>query len=139
MAYSTDSRTPSEIQQELSTKSKLCFVTVGATVSFNTLVQAVVSTPFLEALAAEKYTRVRIQYGRTGQATFDESLCKVKVENHGRIPGDLTIEGIDLVMNSDDMDSELMQILGRDGRAEGMLISHAGRTRLLSPTQMSRH
>src|ERR1700760_4656005 len=126
MAYSTDARAPSQIQDQLSSQPKLCFVTVGATVSFNSLVQAVVCTPFLEALAAESYTRVRIQYGRTGKSTFDESLAKVQEENAGKVPGNLAIEGIDLVMNSDDMDAELMQILGRDGRAEGMLISHAG-------------
>src|SRR5689334_2392544 len=52
--------------------TKLCFVTVGATASFNALVQEILSVPFLEALRASQYTDLMIQYGQQGEALFRE-------------------------------------------------------------------
>ena len=52
-------------------QQKLCFVSVGATASFPTLIKTTLSAPFLSALHSLGYTELLVQYGEDGQSTFD--------------------------------------------------------------------
>lgn len=105
---------------------KLCFVTVGATATFNSLVREVLSLPFLTALQKQNYTHLLVQHGSLGYEVFE----KLKRE-HGRDPKEqfgLNIEGFDF--NVEGLKQEMMTVKANPGvnRLEGMIISHAGKT-----------
>ena len=51
---------------------KQCFVTVGATASFNELISATLAQDFLAALEKSGYTDLRVQYGKGNKALFDQ-------------------------------------------------------------------
>ncbi|OJD22526.1 hypothetical protein ACJ73_06126 [Blastomyces percursus] len=107
-----------------SKQAKLCFVTVGATAPFNALVLEVLGEPFLEALKANNYTDLRIQYGQMGAAAFQEfnqrdgSMVK---ERYG-----LNLTGFDF--NLTGLKSEMLAVKADDSanKAEGLVVSHAG-------------
>jgi beta-1,4-N-acetylglucosaminyltransferase len=104
--------------------TKLCFVTVGATASFNALVKEVLDTPFLEALQANHYTDVMIQYGEHGIEIFHEFTAA-----HGNSILDkygLFVTGFDF--NLDGLKQEIMSVKAdrEISREEGVVISHAG-------------
>lgn len=54
--------------------TKICFVTVGATASFVSLIRTVVSGPFIKALRSNHYTDLRVQFGTDGFDPFKEAL-----------------------------------------------------------------
>lgn len=60
------------MNNSISEPTKRCFVTVGATASFTSLIQNVLQPTFLQALKQHKYTELRIQYGKNGKKTFDD-------------------------------------------------------------------
>ncbi|WEW57623.1 N-acetylglucosaminyldiphosphodolichol N-acetylglucosaminyltransferase catalytic subunit alg13 [Emydomyces testavorans] len=102
---------------------KVCFVTVGATASFNSLVREVLSQPFLAALQKHNYTHLLIQFGQLGYEVFDEFN-----REHGPVIKEkfgLSIEGFDY--NVDGLKQEMMAVKANPGlyRDEGMIISHA--------------
>lgn len=96
---------------------KLCFVTVGATASFEKLIQQVLSPQFLETLAKRQYTHLLIQYGKGGSQTF-EIFANGEQSHHGLIIG-----GFD---SKPSIDRELMLTKKRDDQELGLIISHAG-------------
>jgi beta-1,4-N-acetylglucosaminyltransferase len=103
---------------------KLCFVTVGATASFNALVKEVLDSKFLEALHANNYTDVMIQYGEHGKEIFREfsaTYGRAVLENYG-----LLVTGFDF--NLEGLKQEIMTVKAdrEMSRAEGVVISHAG-------------
>ncbi|EEP75728.1 predicted protein [Uncinocarpus reesii 1704] len=105
-------------------RAKLCFVTVGATASFNSLVREVLSLPFLGALREQHYTHLLLQFGQLGYELFDEFI-----REHGpdlKEKFGLRIEGFDY--NIDGLKKEMMAVKANAGvhRDEGMIISHAG-------------
>lgn len=51
---------------------KRCFLTVGATASFTSLIRAALSPQFLEILYKHDYTHLRIQYGKDGRKIFED-------------------------------------------------------------------
>ncbi|KAJ5281101.1 family 28 glycosyltransferase [Penicillium angulare] len=53
---------------------KLCFVTVGATASFERLIQEVLNEAFFRTLASNNFTHLTIQYGKDTKALVDELL-----------------------------------------------------------------
>ncbi|KAI1933128.1 N-acetylglucosaminyldiphosphodolichol N-acetylglucosaminyltransferase catalytic subunit alg13 [Ophidiomyces ophidiicola] len=103
---------------------KLCFVTVGATASFNTLVREILNADFLEALRKQSYTHLLIQFGQLGYEvfnTFKNTSGPDLKEKFG-----LAIDGFDY--NVDGLKQEMMAIKANPGlhRLEGVIISHAG-------------
>lgn len=52
--------------------SKLCFVTIGATAAFDSLLRAVLSQSFIEALVEFGYTDLQVQYGANGYSLFHQ-------------------------------------------------------------------
>ena len=109
--------------------SKVCFVTIGATASFDRLLGAVLETPFLEALHHAKYTGLIVQYGKEGGRTiYDEFVAK----DRGSVQQNLGIEitGFDFKINGIEQYMRMAKGDRSTGSEEGLVISHAGWTSL---------
>lgn len=113
-------------------KTKVCFVTVGATAPFDALIKAIFEPKFLQALHDAGFTLLRIQHGHEGQDGFFQRLagqpavldicenCKIDISGFG--------------FNKDGLDAEIRAAKGIGGReakqvdmVEGAVISHAGK------------
>ncbi|TID16472.1 glycosyltransferase family 1 protein [Venturia nashicola] len=115
-------------------KNKVCFVTIGATASFPSLIRAVLSPSFLHAASSHDYTKLIIQFGRGGDSLFKE-LC-MKAQKEG--PYGLTVEGFDL---TNDMMGEMrvVKASAREGRQreEGIVLCHAGTGSVLDALRLA--
>lgn len=100
---------------------KLCFVTVGATASFEKLLEQVLTSKFLETLAERHYTHLLIQYGKNGEEIY-QSFLESAQSHHGIILG-----GFDFKPT---IESEMMMTVEREKRQQerGLIICHAGMT-----------
>ena len=99
---------------------KVCFVTVGATASFDALIQATLSPPFLEALKSYNYTHLRLQHGKDGQKVLEQ------FDTTNRGVQDINISGFDF--NKQGLGAEMRAAKGEGNRVEGVVVSHAGST-----------
>ena len=107
--------------------SKTCFVTIGATASFNALIEAVLHDKFLGALIADDYTELLLQHGKEGGEYLD---WFERDEDTGEIDYfGLKIHGFKY--NKRGLGAEMLTTKGADGRQEGVVISHAGTAALL--------
>lgn len=95
---------------------KLCFVTIGATAGFDSLIRAAINPEFLRALKDCGYTDLRLQHGKTGHSILQELRLH---ENFG-----IRISGFDF--NKQGLGDEMRSAKGDKGRQEGAVISHAG-------------
>ncbi|KAK5937480.1 N-acetylglucosaminyldiphosphodolichol N-acetylglucosaminyltransferase catalytic subunit alg13 [Knufia obscura] len=107
--------------------TKRCFVTVGATASFTSLIRAVLEPTFLEALGKEGYTELRMQFGKGGKKTFDDYSWVLPDELKQRLG--ISITGFDF--NKDGLREEMLAAKRTYGKSkyagvEGCVISHAG-------------
>jgi beta-1,4-N-acetylglucosaminyltransferase len=105
--------------------SKVCFVTIGATASFDKLLKAVLERSFLEALYDAEYTDLVIQYGKEGgKAIYDRFISTdgERVKQNGGPE----ITGFDF--NTNGLGQEMRKTKGdpRIGSKEGLVVSHAG-------------
>ncbi|KAI9735855.1 MAG: N-acetylglucosaminyldiphosphodolichol N-acetylglucosaminyltransferase catalytic subunit alg13 [Cirrosporium novae-zelandiae] len=108
---------------EVTLKQRLCFVTIGATASFNDLLSAALSRPFLEALFQAGYTDLLLQYGKEeGQHIFEDFIHTHPKGTDGQYG--LNINGFDF--NKRGLGQEMRAAKGEQGRREGVVISHAG-------------
>ena len=105
----------------MSQTSKGCFVTVGATASFDNLVSAVLTAKFLSSLQNSGYTSLVIQYGKSGANFYSSCLRKAEKEFGGKVP--LTVEGFDF-KTGDFREYIESVVCGQNG---GLLIAHAGK------------
>lgn len=121
-------------KQESSISSgKRCFVTIGATASFNSLVRAVLSAEFIKALEQAKYTELRIQYGdHEGEAIFRSRVEDLSIASGA---GALTITGFGF--DATGLKAEMIAVKGQNKEHEGLVVSHAGRC--LNITVMRTH
>ena len=99
---------------------KLCFVTVGATASFNTLVEACFAPDFLRVLQDVGYTHLVIQYGKDFGERF--KMLREAIEENSKITID--ISGFDFKTSGTLYDMRAAK--GHWGGIEGSVISHAG-------------
>lgn len=106
---------------------KLCFVTIGATASFNSLISACLEPTFLSTLSNAGYTHLLVQYGKGGKDIFDRFEAKTESVK----PSGLTVAGFDFKSG---LMQELRSARGMPGDHEGVVISHAG---TLSPFSFS--
>ena len=97
---------------------KLCFVTIGATASFDALIKAVLSAPFLETLKSAGYTDLLIQHGLAGEKLLTEFKSGTNQEHGIRIRG--------FAFNKKGLGEEMRAAKGGKDDAEGVVISHAG-------------
>lgn len=102
--------------------SKTCFVTIGATASFDRLIRAAVSVDFAKALESQGYTDLLVQYGKDGDGLFD--ACLREAQSAGT--STLKITGFDLDMDGLGQYMKQAKGLGTKGANEGVVISHAG-------------
>ena len=115
-----------DVKHEASnTPTKVCFVTIGATASFDKLLKAVLESSFLQALRDAKYTNLIIQYGKEeGKAIYDSFVAR----EHDSIKqnGGLEVFGFDF--NTNGLGQEMRRAKGgsKTGSEEGLVISHAG-------------
>lgn len=101
---------------------RFCFVTTGATADFDSLIRAILSPPFLEALEEDGYTDLVIQHGSSGARIFDELIAANPKISHGRHR--LRISGFDF--KKEGLSADMQFVKGEEGRLPGVVISHAG-------------
>ena len=110
------------VAQAEKTPRKTCFVTIGATASFNALLEAVLTRDFLEALHALDYTDLLLQYGKEGASILDHFQ---KSQDHvSEAVPKIDITGFDF--NKQGLGQEMRAAKGENGDLEGVVISHAG-------------
>ena len=98
---------------------KLCFVTVGATASFEALLEQVLTSEFLETLADRDYTHLLLQYGKDGEKIYNNFL-QSGVSHHG-----LTLGGFDFKPS---IEPEMVMTTEREKpqQERGLVICHGG-------------
>lgn len=110
---------------------KVCFVTIGATASFATLIRAVLTSAFFAALQTHRYTDLLVQYGADGEELYATELRKV--QDTGLYVG-ITTTGFGLDAAGLGAHMQLAKSGGNKG-LEGVVISHAGMKHRRSKTQ----
>ncbi len=105
--------------------SKVCFVTIGATASFDKLLKAVLDISLLEALHKAEYTDLLIQYGKEKGKTIYDSFISREHDKVKRTWG-INITGFDFNING--LGEQMRKAKGAPGSGskEGLIISHAG-------------
>ena len=101
---------------------KLCFVTIGATASFDELIAGALSLAFLTTLRDAGYTDLLLQYGKDGERILQKFLKESAlngVQDYG-----LKIGGFDF--KKDGLEKEMRAAKGEDNASEGVVMSHAG-------------
>ncbi|GAB7345799.1 hypothetical protein MBLNU457_4061t2 [Dothideomycetes sp. NU457] len=113
---------------------KYCFVTIGATASFASLIRAVLSPSFLAGLKAHNYTHLVVQYGADGASLYQAELRKTReTVQHAEV----IIEGFPLDQSGLGKYMSLAKN-GGDGKGqEGVVVSHAGSGSILDALRMA--
>ena len=106
---------------EVPAPRKVCFVTIGATASFDSLVRATLNPTFLEVLNEYRYTDLCIQHGGSGQALLQE--FREQDVKSGGLYG-INISGFDFKWTG--LGAEMMAAKGQNEMDKGVVISHAG-------------
>ena len=104
-------------------QEKLCFVTIGATASFDSLIKAALSQSFLEALEVANYTDLLLQHGREGQKILNDFYTQAQISDVEKITG-VTVNGFDF--EKEGLSQVMRKAKGERDAAEGVVISHAG-------------
>jgi beta-1,4-N-acetylglucosaminyltransferase len=98
---------------------KTCFVTVGATASFDALIRALYDPQFLHALAETGYTDLTIQCGKGGKELCDRLLAEAREQGRYGI----SVAAFEFTQ---DMMQEMRVAKAEGGREEGVVLCHAG-------------
>lgn len=106
---------------------KLCLVTVGATASFKSLIQEVLSGPFLVQLRKHGYTHLVVQYGKDAKPIFDSFMNAIP--DGPKVVHGISVAGFEF---TPDMTPFIKMVRKdpADGSEQGMIISHAGKKHL---------
>ncbi|KAF2238159.1 glycosyltransferase family 1 protein [Viridothelium virens] len=105
---------------------KLCFVTIGATASFDSLIRACFRPEFLRTLSNNGYTDLLLQYGKNGRSMFEE------LSQHESDLNALGLRCRGFGLNPEGLTQEMMAAKGGAGSTEGVVISHAGSGSILA-------
>jgi len=104
-------------------KSKICFVTIGATASFSSLIRAVLSSTFFAGLAKHGYTDLLVQYGADGASLYQTELARL---GGAEATSQITANGFGVDQAGLSRYMRLAKS-GAEGRGvEGVVVSHAG-------------
>ena len=101
---------------------KSCFVTIGATASFDSLIRSCFNTKFLETLSKTGYTDLLLQYGKNGKSMFEEL---------SRHEDDLKAVGLQCKgfgLKPEGLGEEMRAAKGGVDSTGGVVISHAGKS-----------
>lgn len=104
-------------------EGRVCFVTIGATAGFDSLVQAVLSADFIRALDRHGYKHLVIQHGKDEGGVY--KTCAEKARKPESIASQLMITGFGF--NKAGLGQEMRAVKADKDRQEGVVISHAGR------------
>lgn len=97
---------------------KVCFVTIGATASFGSLVRAVLSNAFVTALTQDNYTDLVVQYGADGGPLYKSLLQEL---------GNTGVEVSGFGLDQQGLAPYMRKAkTGGDNGVEGVVVSHAG-------------
>ena len=107
---------------------KLCFVTIGATAGFDSLIRAVLSETFIHELEAQGYTDLLIQHGNDESGVYRKFQDALRVGS--RKIGRLNIRGFSF--NVAGLGQEMRAAKGGMDGKEGVVISHAGMEKIYS-------
>lgn len=100
---------------------KLCFVTTGATAPFTSLITAILTPSSLDALLAQNYTHLLIQYGSAVDIyTAHLAAATTYLRSQGKESA-LDIQGMDFNANGLRDEFKAVQESG------GCVVSHAGK------------
>jgi beta-1,4-N-acetylglucosaminyltransferase len=102
---------------------KVCFVTIGATASFSSLIRATISSSFCHSLEQNQYTDLIVQYGADGDALFRSLLQDIASSEQGSV---INVSGFGLDTNGLHEYMKLAKTGGSGSGAEGLVVSHAG-------------
>jgi beta-1,4-N-acetylglucosaminyltransferase len=118
---------PKDVGHSVSTlPGRRCFVTIGATAGFRSLLEEVLSSKFLESLAAHGFTTMDVQCGPDLKAFEGRLATLSEDERHG-----ICVRSFGY---TDDMESHLLACRGEQGvRPAGVVISHGGKLLSHSP------
>ena len=109
------------VSQEL---RRECLVTVGATASFQTLIDNVLTSAFIDTISILGYTRLTIQCGP--DVAYAKSKARALEESSG-------LKGVKLKLfdfNKLGLGSEMRVCKGVEGKSrEGVVVCHAGKSR----------
>lgn len=101
--------------------SKTAFITVGATASFKSLLEYVLSPPLLSAFASKSYTRLVLQCGPSLE--FVRAFVVKLREMLDRLG--LEVEAFDY--KPEGLREEMLRVKARPGVSElGVVVTHAG-------------
>ncbi|MCJ1483816.1 N-acetylglucosaminyldiphosphodolichol N-acetylglucosaminyltransferase catalytic subunit alg13 [Schaereria dolodes] len=115
-------------------QEKLCFVTIGATASFDSLIKAALSQSFLEALEVANYTDLLLQHGREGQKILNDFYTQAQISDVEKITG-VTVNGFDF--EKEGLSQVMRKAKGERDAAEGVVISHAGSGTILDALRIA--
>ena len=101
---------------------KLCFVTIGATAAFDSLIKAVLEPAFLQGLQDYGYTTLRLQHGRDGALILKNYVAKLDCDAKEMCGVEIT--GFDF--NAQGLGVEMRAAKAGKDIVEGVVISHAG-------------
>ena len=110
------------MDSEISKAKKLCFVTIGATATFDSLIEAVLSQPVLEALLDLGYTDLLLQHGLNGEKILERFYNDPGLGDKYR----KAIQVSGFAFNKNGLGEEMKAAKGGKGDDEGVVISHAG-------------
>ncbi|KAF2096564.1 hypothetical protein NA57DRAFT_78169 [Rhizodiscina lignyota] len=113
--------------EENKVSPKVCFVTIGATAAFDTLIRACFKPDFLKELSKQGYECLQVQYGRDGKILFDQLVAQVPNK-----------EELGLLFDGFDFDADgLTDYFVHARESEGVVISHAGSGTILDVMRIS--
>ncbi|KAK7509624.1 glycosyltransferase family 28 C-terminal domain-containing protein [Phyllosticta citriasiana] len=112
---------------------KYCFVTIGATAAFDTLIRACLESDFLDALSAAGYSNLLLQYGKDGKSLFNGLVANKEKDGS---PG-IKIEGFGFSQYGLIEHMKLVKGSPLDGSNEGLVISHAGSGSILDALRLN--
>jgi beta-1,4-N-acetylglucosaminyltransferase len=107
---------------------RVCFVTVGATATFDALIEAVLSKPFVTELLETDFTHLIVQYGKDNLPLFDRLRLQIPADIRSKLKicgFDFKTEGLtdDMIRTRKMFDRRNTTVLKRE---EGLVVSHAG-------------
>lgn len=109
--------------KSLPRRKKVCFVTIGATATFNSLIKAVLSQAFLQTLAETHYTDLVVQYG--AERSIFEAFVREREYDEAVACG---IDVVGFEFSPDGLGEYMLRAKGGGERDEdvGVVVSHAG-------------
>ncbi|KAB2572185.1 Glycosyl transferase family 28 [Lasiodiplodia theobromae] len=113
-------------------RKKVCFVTIGATATFDELVRACTQPDFLRALSQEGYTDLLVQYGKNRKLWKEVIADKESLDQHG-----VDISGFSFRENGLAAQMQLAKGHPTDGSKEGVIVSHAGSGSILDALRLN--